>query len=282
MEPRPTDDNRSVEEHLATLTLPDGWRPNQPRVLTRVQERDRRYRTTRRRWVWSTAAASVICLGVLAAPASCEAAGPQPCRSPLAVRVWSALFQQRAAAISGAAVEHMIQDFRESGSASAPITAEIYSDYQCPGCAELFLDTMPQLTADYVRTGKVRLVHRDLPLPQHQYAHLAARYANAAGRLGQYDLVVNQLFRTQHVWEATGDVDSQMIAVLPPSLLQKVRALVSADREESVTADLARAREDQIRGTPSLVIVANGKRQVIYPIPSYPLLKKYLDSLLVK
>ena len=163
---------------------------------------------------------------------------------------------------------------------SAPISCEIFSDYECPACAAFFIETMPQLTADYVQTGKVRLLHRDFPLPQHRYAHLAAKYANAAGRAGQYDLVVNQLFRTQRAWDESGDVDTQVMRVLPPGLLQKVRDLVSQDREESVTADMLRAREDQIRQTPSLVVVVHGKRQLIAPIPAYPLLKKYLDSLL--
>lgn len=277
MDRKPSDDS-FVQRQLETLTPAVEWRPNSSRVLTRVQERDRRFHSARRRWAWIGLAASVAVLGILAAPASCEAASPRTCGGPLAARVWGALFQPKAT-LHETAVTKLINDFHESGSATAPITVEIYSDYQCPGCAELFLDTVPSLVADYVRTGKARLIHRDLPLPQHQYARLAARYANAAGRLGQYDVVGTQLFRTQHVWERSGDVDSQVREVIPPGMLQKVRDLVKADHEESVNADMDRARQDQIRGTPSIVVVAHGKRQLVFPVPSYPLLKKYLDSL---
>jgi protein-disulfide isomerase len=200
----------------------------------------------------------------------------------LALQVWSALFEERAGTPAEATVRQLLENFREAGSADAPITCEIYSDYQCPGCAAFFLETMPRLTEEYVQTGKVRIVHRDFPLPQHRYAHLAARYANAAGSLGQYDAVVKQLFATQRLWEATGEIDTQVAQVLRPDLLAKVRDLVKGDQEVLVNADIAKAREDQIRQTPSLVVVVQGKRQLIAPVPGYPLLKMYLDSLLGK
>jgi hypothetical protein len=48
----------------------------------------------------------------------------------------------------------------------------------------------------YVSNGKVKLIHRDFPLRQHPWDSLAAWCANAAGELGQYDIAVNQIFRT--------------------------------------------------------------------------------------
>ena len=53
-----------------------------------------------------------------------------------------------------------------------------------PSCAAAFASSVPQLVNEYVKTGKVRLIHRDFPLPQHQYSKLAARYVNTAGKLG--------------------------------------------------------------------------------------------------
>src|SRR5665213_2681938 len=99
------------------------------------------------------------------------------------------------------------KNFKESGSPTAPISMELYTDYQCPHCREFYLTDLPPLIKDFVRTGKVRLLHRDFPLPQFQYSRLAARYANAAGKLGYYDLVANQLFETQPEWSQSGNVD---------------------------------------------------------------------------
>src|SRR5260370_32124580 len=75
------------------------------------------------------------------------------------------------------------------GQSSAPVTIELFSDYQCPSCKSLHDQTVNQLIADYVQKGKVYLVHREFPLPQHQFARLAASYAAAAYRIGKYEQV---------------------------------------------------------------------------------------------
>ena len=177
-----------------------------------------------------------------------------------------------------------VRSFKESGSPLAPITVELFTDYECPHCATVFLQTIPGFVAGYVKTGKVKLVHRDFPLPQHQFARLAARYANAAGALGYYDVVVNQIFRTQAIWAASGDIGTQVALVLPPGIMDKVRDLVQNDAhlDDSVTTDTAMGRQDQLNQTPTMVVVYKGKRQLLAPIPPPELLKSYFDELLTK
>jgi len=46
------------------------------------------------------------------------------------------------------------------GSKSAPVIMEVFSDFQCPACKNLFLSTNRQLVVNYMNTGKVSLVHR--------------------------------------------------------------------------------------------------------------------------
>ena len=48
------------------------------------------------------------------------------------------------------------------GSADAKHTLDIYEDYQCPFCRDFTADTEPQVVANYVATGKVKLVWHDL------------------------------------------------------------------------------------------------------------------------
>jgi protein-disulfide isomerase len=100
------------------------------------------------------------------------------------------------------------KNFKESGSATAPVTVEVYTDYECPACRDLYMNTLPLLNSEFVATGKVHLVHRDYPLPQHQFSKLATRYANAAGAIGKYEVVANQLFVTQPEWSQNGNVDA--------------------------------------------------------------------------
>ena len=116
------------------------------------------------------------------------------------------------------------------------------------------------------------------------FARFRIARANAAGRVGRYQIVVNQIFRTQPIWAPTGDLDSQVAQVLPPDEMEKVRDMVKNDGrlDDSVTIDWASAKQDGLNQTPSLVITYKGKRQVIAPVPAYPLLKSYLDGLLAK
>lgn len=174
-----------------------------------------------------------------------------------------------------------VKNFRESGSSTAPITIEIYADYECPHCRALYMDVLPSLMTEFVRTGKVHLIHRDYPLPGHASARLAARYANAAGQIGKYDLVANQIFQTQPEWSQNGNVDAAVAKVLSPAEMAKVRALVKNDAklDESVDRDIEMGTDrDHITGTPTIVIVYKGKREVINSSVPYPILKSYLNS----
>jgi protein-disulfide isomerase len=179
-----------------------------------------------------------------------------------------------------AAKETVVKNFKESGSPTAPITIEVYTDYECPACRELFLNTLPPLTTDFVATGKVRLIHRDYPLPQHQYSKLATKYANAAGEIGKYELVANQLFQMQPEWSQSGNVDGTVAKILAPADMQKVRDLVKTDTklDDSVTKDVAMGNQDHLTQTPTIEITANGKREQISGGMPYTILKSYLNK----
>jgi protein-disulfide isomerase len=177
------------------------------------------------------------------------------------------------------------KNFKESGSPSAPITLEVYTDYQCPHCREFYLDVLPSLTKEFIATGKVRLIHRDFRLPQFQYSKTATRYANAAGQIGKYDVVARQLFETQPEWSQNGDVDSTVAKVLSPAEIDQVRTLVKTDShlDDGPLHDEAMAiNQDHLRATPTVVIVYKGKREQVSGGVTYPLLKAYLNNKLLE
>jgi len=173
------------------------------------------------------------------------------------------------------------RNFKESGSASAPITLELYTDYQCPHCRAFYLEVLPQLTKEFIATGKVRLIHRDFRLPQMPYSKIATRYANAAGRIGRYDVVANQLFQTQPEWAQNGNVDGAVAKVLSPTEIEQVRTLVKTDAhlDDATVRDEAMAiNQDNLTETPTVIIVYKGKREHVSGGVSFPLLKAYLTS----
>src|SRR5579862_9955351 len=73
------------------------------------------------------------------------------------------------------------------GNPKAPITMEVFGDFQCPACRGFFETTVKQVIDDYVIPGKVYIIHRDFPLEMHPYALPAARLANAAAQFGQFE-----------------------------------------------------------------------------------------------
>ncbi len=186
-----------------------------------------------------------------------------------------------AAPTTGAAAKN----YKLSGSPTAPMTLEVYTDFECPSCRNLYIQVLPSFTAEYVATGKVQLLHRDYLLEtMHKYTRTAARYANAAGQMGKYDLVSKQIFTTQGDWSQNGNIDAAVAKVLTAAEMTKIRDIVKNDThlDDTVTSDMAQGNKDAVNQTPTLVVVKNGKRTKIDGFLPYPILKSYIDQLLAK
>ncbi len=86
------------------------------------------------------------------------------------------------------------------GKKDAPVTIIEFSDYQCPFCARFWSDTLPSIKSEYIDTGKVKLVYRDLPLTSiHPMAQKAAEAAECAGEKGDvaYYKMHDKIFENQ-------------------------------------------------------------------------------------
>jgi protein-disulfide isomerase len=167
------------------------------------------------------------------------------------------------------------------GSKNAPVTMEVFSDFQCPSCKTLFVNTNRRVMDNYVSTGKVYLIHRDFPLPQHAYSLVAARYARAAAQLGKFETVEQVLFQNQEKWEQTGDVDGTVASVLSPAEMTKVRALVKGGTLDAVIEkDRALGQMYSVNQTPTTVFHSGGQTYPYAGVMSYEILKQFLDQLL--
>lgn len=72
------------------------------------------------------------------------------------------------------------------GSKDAPITMVEFTDFQCPFCYRFHVSTFSDLKKNYIDTGKVRFVSRDMPLDFHPNAMQAAEAGRCAGEQGQF------------------------------------------------------------------------------------------------
>jgi protein-disulfide isomerase len=170
------------------------------------------------------------------------------------------------------------------GSKNAPITMEVFEDFQCPACGNFYETSLKRVIDNYVTTGKVYLIHRDFPLDMHPYARSAARLANAAAELGRFEVVERALFDTQTQWSVDGKIDEAIAASVSAAELKKIHEYQSAHGAEidaSIERDRAMGAQRNVNQTPTIFVTAHGKTE---GLPGggvdYKLLSTYLDYLL--
>jgi len=167
------------------------------------------------------------------------------------------------------------------GAKTAPVTMEVYSDFQCPACKQLFKTTNQLLMDNYVNTGKVYLIQRDFPLPMHAYSRMAASYARAAAHIGKFEAVEQALFQNQEKWEANGDVKGTVAAALSAADMKKVQAVVDGKTlEPLIDKDKQAGQLVPVNQTPTTVFHCKGQTYPYAGVMSYDILKQFLDQLL--
>ncbi|MGP8243927.1 MAG: thioredoxin domain-containing protein [Bryobacteraceae bacterium] len=170
------------------------------------------------------------------------------------------------------------------GTPSAPVTLEIFSDFECPACKVFHENVLPELMRDYVIPGKVFVASFEFPLPMHQYSRQAADYAVAAARVGMYMPVADALFRGQQSWSVSGKVWAAVAGVLNPAQQKRVQALAE---DPGVLAEIRNeidiGHRVPVNETPTIVVI-RGARNI--PITGglirYQFLKQLLDDLIQK
>jgi protein-disulfide isomerase len=167
------------------------------------------------------------------------------------------------------------------GVSTAPIKIEDFTDFQCPACRALYMETLRPLINDYVSTGKVYLVHHDFPLDMHPYSHKAAFYADAAAAIGHFESVERVLFTYQPQWEAKGNITPFLAKVLNPEQLKQVEELArTREVQDAVARDVLLGQQLNVRQTPTIFITYKGKRTPVVGVVQYSILRRYLDALL--
>ena len=170
---------------------------------------------------------------------------------------------------------------RAYGSKNAPISLEVFSDFQCPACKQLYKTTNQLLLDNYVNSNKVYLIHRDFPLPMHAYSKIAARYVRAAAQLGKGEQAEKALFDNQEKWEKSGDVDGTLAGALSAAEMTKIRAVAKGTSLDAVIEkDVALGKGYNVNQTPTSVIHYKGQTYPVVGVVSYDVLHSFLDQLL--
>jgi protein-disulfide isomerase len=88
-----------------------------------------------------------------------------------------------------------IEGAERLGSPTARLAMIVFSDFECPFCGKFAKETWPLLRAEFVDSGKMVVVFRNLPLPIHASASNAAIAALCAGREGRFWPMHDLIFR---------------------------------------------------------------------------------------
>jgi len=169
---------------------------------------------------------------------------------------------------------------KQLGNPDAPVTLIEYASYTCPHCATFHTGTFKQLKADYIDTGKINFVYREVYFDR--FGLWASSIARCAGTTPAFFGINDMLYRSQSTWARAGDPG------LIVDELRKIGRLAGLDSEtleaclndgQTLRTLVAwyeqNAAEHNIRSTPSFVI--NG---TTYQNMAYDEMTRLLDEAL--
>ncbi len=147
------------------------------------------------------------------------------------------------------------------GAEDAPVTIVEYASYTCPHCANFHEGPYKKLKKDYIDTGKVKFIYREVYFDRYSlWASMIARCGGPEKFFGITDLI----FAGQSNWARAGDASSIV------DELRKIGRLAGIEEEtlEACMQDGAKAKTlvawyqenvkaDGIESTPSFIV--NGK-----------------------
>jgi protein-disulfide isomerase len=170
--------------------------------------------------------------------------------------------------------EHPLPDGTALGNADAPVLIEVWEDFQCPACQGYSETIEPQVTQNYVATGKARYVFRHYPFldtnsatkESHQAAN-ASMCANEQGRFWDY----HDILYTNWNGENEGAFSDKRLVAFAETIgldMDKFNDCFETNRyNDEIEKDKADGEAAGVQGTPSVFV--NGT--IIRPgfVPTY-------------
>jgi protein-disulfide isomerase len=142
------------------------------------------------------------------------------------------------------------------GKPGAPATLIVYEDPQCPFCRDWNVGTLPTVVADYVRTGKIKLVYRGVVIIGPNSVP-GQRAIYAAGKQNKLWNFADALYAHQGA-ENSGWITNDVILAAARRAGADGKAILAAMGSPAVTADLTNAAKqavaDHVGGTPTFVL----------------------------
>ena len=172
------------------------------------------------------------------------------------------------------------------GNKGARVAIIEFSDFQCSYCLTYVKETFPQIDKDYIKTGKVKYIFRNLPLTSgHPNAFRAAEAAHCAAEQGKFWQAHDRFFDNQDTLNPNDW--PQHAEALGLDTKRFDQCLMSGKYDEQINNDIDAAQKIGIMGTPAFligVVAPDGSkinvRKIMMGAEPYDSFKKALDELI--
>jgi protein-disulfide isomerase len=164
------------------------------------------------------------------------------------------------------------------GPATAKVTVEEFSDFQCPACGN-FDPGLRRVLNDY--GDRVHFIFRHFPLQMHKYAFIAARAAEAAGQQGKFWEMHDMIYDNQKEWSEAMEPRVQFDAYATRLGLDVQRFKTDMGRQDladRINADLMRGNSVGVKGTPTVYL--NGRELMPGKLVTEDDLRREIDAAL--
>jgi len=163
----------------------------------------------------------------------------------------------------GVAIPTELADGRTLGRADAPVTVEIWSDFQCPACGLLAERVEPSLIAEHVTPGTARIVYRDAAF---QGIRTGATYDESVESAAAARCAADEgKFWQMHAWifanwdgENQGAYRADRLRAIAQAAGLDMAAydacMATGDKQVAVRAETADGVSGGINATPTLII----------------------------
>ena len=141
------------------------------------------------------------------------------------------------------------------GDEDAPLTVYEYASLTCPHCATFHMNTWPEVKREYVDTGKVRFILREVYFDQ--YGLWASMVARCGGERGFYPMV-EAFLEQQSAWTQAQDIGEAIQQIGRRAGLSSSRLAECLSDREYAKALLESYQENReahdIQSTPTFII----------------------------
>ncbi|MGO8672307.1 MAG: DsbA family protein [Capsulimonadaceae bacterium] len=145
-----------------------------------------------------------------------------------------------------------VQGLPIEGSSSARIVMVEFTDFECPFCGRYANNIYPQIYNSYIKTGKIRYIYQDDPLPFHPQAMPAAIAVHCAEEQGKFWEMHDSLFANQAQLQPKDFTDRAQSLGL--NITQFSQCVASQKYADEIQKGITAASGAGVKGTPMFFI----------------------------